>query len=48
MNGVIKKNQEEEMYTMGMVFMGFFMAVAAISGIWFLSGLLGVLAKMMG
>ena len=39
---------EPEMVTMGMAFMGFLMGVGAILGIWFLSGLLQVMSKMMG
>jgi len=40
--------QEQEMVTLGMAFMGFLMGVGAIFGIWFLSGLLQVISKMMG
>ena len=39
--------QEQEMVTLGMAFMGFLMGVGAILGIWFLSGLLQVISKMM-
>ena len=40
--------QEREMMTMGMAFMGFLMGVGSLLGIWFLSGLLQVMSKMMG
>ena len=40
--------QEQEMVTLGMAFMGFLMGVGAIFGIWFLSGLLQIISKMMG
>ena len=46
--GHARKNQEQDMSTLGMAFMGFLMGVGAICGIWFLSGLLEVFAKMMG
>jgi len=39
---------EREMVTLGMAFMGFLMGVGAILGIWFLTGLLQVLSKIMG
>ena len=42
------KHHESEMVTLGMAFMGFLMGVGAICGIWFLSGLLQVLSKLMG
>jgi len=38
--------QEREMDTLGMAFMGFLMGVGAILGIWFLSGMLQVINKM--
>ena len=40
--------QEREMVTLGMAFMGFLMGVGSILGIWFLTGLLQVMSKMMG
>lgn len=43
-----KEFQEQEMVTMGMAFMGFLMGTGAICGIWFLTGLFQMLAKMMG
>ena len=43
-----KKIQEQEMTTIGMAFMGFLMGVGAILGVWFLTGLLQVISKMMG
>ena len=43
-----EKIQEREMMTLGMAFMGFLMGVGAILGIWFLTGLLQVMSKMMG
>jgi len=39
---------ESEMVTLGMAFMGFLMGAGALCGIWFLSGLLQVLSKLMG
>lgn len=42
------KYHEREMVTLGMAFMGFLMGAGAICGIWFLSGLLQVLSKLMG
>jgi len=44
----VREIQEQEMVTLGMAFMGFLMGVGAILGIWFLSGLLQVISKMMG
>ena len=44
----VRESQEQEMVTLGMAFMGFLMGVGAILGIWFLSGLLQVISKMMG
>jgi len=41
-------HQQQEMVTIGMAFMGFLMGVGAILGMWFLTGLLQVLSKMMG
>jgi len=41
------KNHEKEMVTLGMAFMGFLMGVGALCGIWFLSGLLQVLSKLL-
>ena len=43
-----EKPQTQDMTSLGMAFMGFLMGVGAIFGIWFLSGLLMVLSKMMG
>ena len=40
------KMQHQEMTSLGMAFMGFLMGVGAILGIWFLSGMLVVLNKM--
>ena len=42
------KHHEGEMVTLGMAFMGFLMGAGAILGIWFLTGLLQVLSKLMG
>jgi hypothetical protein len=44
----VGNHQEREMVTLGMAFMGFLMGVGALCGIWFLSGLLQVLSKLMG
>ena len=41
-----EKMQQQEMTTLGMAFMGFLMGVGAILGMWFLSGMLVVLNKM--
>ena len=41
-----EKIQQKEMTSLGMAFMGFLMGVGAILGIWFLSGMLVVLNKM--
>ena len=43
-----EKINEREMVSLGIAFMGFLMGVGAILGIWFLSGLLQVMSKMMG
>ncbi|MBW2472297.1 MAG: hypothetical protein JRE18_09475 [Deltaproteobacteria bacterium] len=48
MTEMAKKHHERDMVTLGMPFMGFLMGVGAICGIWFLSGLLQVLSKLMG
>ena len=42
------KNQEQEMFSIGTTFMGFLMGVGAVCGIWFLSGVIEVIAKMFG
>ena len=44
----VENHQEGEMVTLGMAFMGFLMGAGALCGIWFLSGLLQVLSKLMG
>jgi len=43
-----EKNQEQEIFSLGMAFKGFFIGVVTISGIWLLSDLLEVLSKIMG
>jgi len=43
-----ENHHEREMVTLGMTFMGFLMGIGALCGIWFLSGLLQVLSKLMG
>jgi hypothetical protein len=43
-----EKYHENEMKVIGMTFMGFLMGVGALLGIWFLSGMLQVLPKMLG
>ena len=48
MSEQVGRNNESEMVTMGMAFMGFMMGVGVLCGIWFLSGLLEVLSKMLG
>jgi len=47
MNEQATKHHEGEMVTLGMAFMGFLMGVGALCGIWFLSGLLQVLLKLL-
>ena len=37
MSGHIRKNDEREELTLGMIFMAFLMAIAALNGIWFLA-----------
>ena len=44
---MILKKQDQEMVSMGMAFMGFLMAMGSICGIWFVSGLIMVLSKLM-
>ena len=44
---MIHERQNQEMVTMGMAFMGFLMAIGSICGIWFVSGLIVVLSKLM-
>ena len=47
MSGRVEDFQKKEMDTLGMAFMGFLMGVGSILGIWFLSGLLEVISRMM-
>ena len=42
-----KEIEYQEMDTVGMAFMGFLMGAGVILGIWFLSGLIQVISKMM-
>jgi hypothetical protein len=42
------KNQEQEMFSLGMAFRGFFIGVAAIGGIWVFTVLLQIFSKSMG
>ncbi len=44
---MIQERQDQEMVTLGMAFMGFMMAMGAICGVWFVSGLIVVLTKLM-
>ena len=43
-----KQMQSQEMSKIGMAFMGFLMGLAAILGIWFVTGLVQIFPKMMG
>ena len=43
-----ENNQEQEIYSFGRLFMGLLFGGGAIYGIWFLSGLVQALIKMMG
>jgi len=43
---MIQERQDQEMKTLGRAFMGFLMAMGAICGIWFISGLIVVLTKL--
>ena len=38
--------EDKEMLSVGMIFMAFLMAIAALNGIWFLAVILKMLAKM--
>ena len=45
-----QRNQEKQnqaMEPLGMAFMGFLMAMGAICGVWFVSGLIVVFSKLM-
>jgi len=42
----IQEKQSQEMVSLGMAFMGFLMAMGAICGVWFVSGLIVVLTKL--
>ena len=44
---MIQQKQDQEMVTLGMAFMGFLMAIGSICGVWFVSGLIVVLSKLM-
>jgi hypothetical protein len=41
-------NQEQEMFSLGKLFMGVLFGAGAIYGLWFLSGLVQVLVQMIG
>ena len=43
-----EKMQQEEMSNLGQAFMGAFMGICALCGIWYLAGFAGVLVKMIG
>jgi len=43
-----RKNQEQEMFSLGMAFKGFLIGVVAISGIWVFTVLLQIFSKGMG
>ena len=42
---MIQERQDQEMITQGRAFMGFLIAMGAICSVWFVSGLIVVLAK---
>lgn len=48
MSEYVSSNQEQEMFSLGRIFMGSLMGFATICGIWLLTGLIEVLARMMG
>jgi len=43
----IQEKESQQMEPLGMAFMGFLMAMGAICGVWFVSGLIVVLTKLM-
>jgi len=46
MSELIRKNEEYESFSLGMAFMAFLMAIAALNGIWFFALLIKMLTKM--
>lgn len=40
--------QEQESFSVGMAFLAFLMAIAALNGIWFFAVLIKMLVKMLG
>jgi len=42
----VNKNDEQEAFSFGMIFMAFLMAIAALNGIWFLAVLIKMISKM--
>jgi hypothetical protein len=48
MNEYAGKNQEQEIFSLGMAFKGFFIGVAAIGAIWVFTVLLQMFSKGMG
>ena len=46
MSELVKKNEEREEFSLGMAFMAFLMAIAALNGIWFLAVVIKMLTKM--
>ena len=43
-----RKNQEQELFSLGMAFKGFLIGAVAIGGIWFFTVLLQMFSKGMG
>ena len=48
MTEYVGNNQEQEMFSPGRAFMGILMGIGAITGLWLLSGLVEMFAKIFG
>ena len=42
----VRKNEEQEEFSIGMAFMAFLMAIAALNGLWFFPVMIKMLTKM--